>query len=271
MKRRELESVVRKHGKKMEEYCREIPGNFSVEDIHELRVEYKKLRAFLRLVHCDPDAPRHLSMPSPIKSIYRSAGTVRDLQLFQPEVQKLHDLHLSGIPIYMQNLRQQLFRAKEQLIESLEDVDIEEEIEDVAGKMPDYLQDASIRQFIHRKIAAIQILLLAADRDEDLHAIRKHLKDIQYVIKIFENDWGLTFPIVAWKSEKLLTDVTTQLGDFNDRCVTITLLDEAGLDELPAPEQTILRHWQQELEAEKELSKEEVLKAVQNLQLISNF
>lgn len=271
MKRRELEAVVRNHGKRIAKHAKEIPGLFPVEDIHDLRVEYKKLRAFLRLVQLDPDAGRNLKMPADLKALYRSAGTVRDLQLFIPAVQTLHDENDSGIPIFMQNLRQQLFRAKEQLIERIEEADIEKSLNEVVDKMPSYLQDTTTRQFIHLKIAAIQILLLAVDRDEELHAIRKHLKDIFYVIKIFENDWGISFPIVAWRNEKMLSEVMTLLGDYNDRCVTLLLLADAGIEELPEAEQSILLNWQQTLEVAKRAQQQEVLQAVQDLQLISNF
>lgn len=271
MKRRELEAVVQKHSGRIAKYGEQIPGAFAADDIHELRVEYKKLRAFLRLLQLDPDAGHHLGMPDKVKTMYRSAGAVRDLQLFIPGLLAYTENERITVPAYERQLQQQLFRAKERLVEAIETIHFDKVFEPVLDKLPAYLQDATIRKFIHRKIAAIQIILLAVDKEEELHAIRKHLKDIFYIIRIFENDWGLSFPIAAWRSEKALNEATTSLGDFNDRCIALSLLEEEQLEALPGEEKELLRQWRQVLLQEKEVHQQEVLKQVRALELISNF
>ncbi|WP_315818124.1 CHAD domain-containing protein [Paraflavitalea speifideaquila] len=85
MKRAYLAEVIKKHGGRIKRYSNQLPGSFETETIHELRVEYKKLRAFIRMLQMDAEA-RHLTISPAIKMVYQSAGHVRDLQLFLPLV-----------------------------------------------------------------------------------------------------------------------------------------------------------------------------------------
>ncbi len=267
MKKRELEAVVHKHGSRIAHYAGQIPGSFSEEDVHELRVEYKKLRSFLRLLQLDTDAGHHLVMPEPIKTMYRIAGTVRDRQLFlillKTELEK-QEANFTGL---LYHLQKELFHAKESLVEAIEVAHIMKGLEELHKKLPAYLQDATIRKFVHRKVAAIQILLLAVDRDEELHAIRKHLKDLIYVIKIFDNDWGLSFPFAAWRSEKTLNDVAVALGEFNDRCIALSFLTDDAFIALDHDERSFLQGWRKTLLMEKEAGRQVLLEAVQKLRL----
>ncbi len=46
MKQAYLAAVIKKHGRRIKQYGEQLPGSFETEMIHDLRVEYKKLRAF---------------------------------------------------------------------------------------------------------------------------------------------------------------------------------------------------------------------------------
>lgn len=265
MKRRELEHIVHKYAKHLQQYGRKIPGAFAVEDVHELRVEYKKLRAFIRLVQLDVDAGKHLAMPEKVKALYRAAGTVRDDQLFLVTVQQMAAEKEIALPQFQRSLEKKLFPAKEILVKEVERFDDHKAFDHVNDALPDYLHDQTISQFILRRVAAIRILQLALDREEELHAVRKHLKDIFYVIKIFENDWGIEFPVIAWRSEKQLSNVASALGDFNDCCNTVTLLQGSIHESLPAEEQEILVQWKDKLLQEKEASQQAMIQQVQEL------
>jgi len=60
-------------------------------------------------------------------------------------------------------------------------------------ELPDSLGDDTVRKFVHRKVAAIRIILLALETEKELHTIRKQLKDIIYNIRIFQNGLGHLF------------------------------------------------------------------------------
>src|SRR5689334_22039732 len=108
MKRKYLEEVIHKHGHRIKKYGNQLPGYFEEEAIHELRLEYKKLRAFVRLVQMEAGASRQLTIPPALKKIYHAAGAVRDLQLFIPQVKDYTTKEQVSLPAYSQQIEQQL-------------------------------------------------------------------------------------------------------------------------------------------------------------------
>jgi CHAD domain-containing protein len=270
MKRAYLAEVIKKHGRRIKRYGDQLPGSFETETIHELRVEYKKLRAFIRLLQMDADA-RHLAISPAIKTVYQTAGHVRDLQLFLPLVTgkaEKENLSLTG---YIHYLQHRLFKAKETLVTAIENLKAGKAIDSITHELPAALEDVAIRKFIHRKVAAIQVILLALEKDQELHTIRKQLKDIIYNIRIFDSDWGISFPVTAWRSEKRMNDTAAMLGDFNDLCIAGSFLSENILGALPEVESIPLRNWRTNLLQEKETVKQQLIEQLSQLHLVSNF
>lgn len=270
MKQAYLAAVIKKHGRRIKQYGEQLPGSFETEMIHDLRVEYKKLRAFLRLLQMDGDA-RHLTMPVDIKTVYHAAGNVRDLQLFLPQALLQSENGPVPLPGYLQYLQQRLFKAKEILVATIEHLKAGKVIEHITHDLPASLEDVAIRKFIHRKVAAVQVILLALEKDKELHTVRKQLKDIIYNIRIFDSDWGISFPVTAWRSEKRLNDTAAMLGDFNDRCIALSFLSDNIINPLPEGERGALSSWRSALLQEKEVCKQQMIAQLSQLHLISNF
>jgi CHAD domain-containing protein len=177
----------------------------------------------------------------------------------------------SSLPLSITCWHQQLFTGKEQTVAAIEAVHFKKLINVITKELPRQLHDETIKKFMHQKVAAIHIVLLAADNENDLHTIRKQLKDIIYVIRIFEHDWGIPFPISAWKSEKELSDMASTLGDFNDRCLAISLLQSgytnAGNDE----EKSILQELHKKKLHQKDEQQQQLLQQVRSLQMEHAF
>ena len=68
------------HIKKLKGYISLVTFETKEEIIHELRVEFKKTRALLRLADGDNNK---LKVPKVLKEFYTAAGRVRELQLQQ--------------------------------------------------------------------------------------------------------------------------------------------------------------------------------------------
>ena len=262
MNRKALEEVVDRHISSIDKYSNRLPGSFDQEDIHDLRVHYKKVRAFLRLLQLEKDAGK-LHIPDKLKSLYHHCGKVRDWQLFLVEMQEVGVAE--KLPDCMHRWSRQLFTYKEQAIHAIEAMHFKKMLNDVIKKLPHQLQDDTIKRFMHYKVAAIHIVLLAADNEKDLHSIRKQIKDIIYCIRIFENDWGIPFPFRGWKSEKKLSDMASVLGDFNDRCLAISLLQPSYIDRCVEEEQHVLRNLQMNWLHQKEAQQQQLLLQVQEL------
>jgi CHAD domain-containing protein len=264
MKREALEQVVDKHIGNIEKHSKKLPGSFDQEDIHDLRVNYKKVRAFLRLLQLEKDAG-HLHIPDKLKSLYHHGGNVRDWQLFLAEI---HDAALTEkLPECMHRWRRQLFTYKEQTVHAIETTHFKKILQGIIKELPRQLHDDTVKRFMHQKIAAIHILLLAADNEKDLHAIRKHIKDIIYCTRIFKSDWGIPFPFRGWMSEKELSELASRLGDFNDQCLAISLLQPSYIDKCNTEEQHILRNLQMNWLHQKEARQRQLLYEVQELHM----
>lgn len=241
MKGKELEKVADKYVRSLEKYCRRIPGSFTIEDIHDLRVDYKRLRAFIRLCREEAHA-RHLQVPDQLREVYRAAGSVRDHQLFLARIVLFAKVQYA-LPGFTRCVQQQLFRAKEMLVKRIEKVEWNKARKEIKDELPAVLRDIAIRQFVNRKVAAIHILLIAPDREEDLHEVRKNLKDQLHVTRVFDNDWGIAFPFPPWKEEKPINEMAEKLGEFNDECITLSFLNSECQQNIPAEERNHITNW----------------------------
>lgn len=265
MKRQALEEVTEKYISNIEKHTERLPGSFDKEDIHDLRVGYKKNRAFVRLLQLEKDTG-DLQIPHKLKAVYMSAGKVRDMQLFLDELHQVPAV--LQIPQSISHYDRQLFTNKEDAVNTIEAVHFKKIRTTLTDELPKELHDDTVKRFLHQKVAAIHILLLVADDEHDLHSIRKQLKDIIYVIRIFENDWGISFPIRGL-NEKKLSDMASLLGDFNDRCLAISLL-QSGYNG-NENEIAILKQLENGWQREKASQQNELLQKVRALRIEHAF
>jgi CHAD domain-containing protein len=265
MERQALEEVIDKHISNIEKHSGRLPGCFDKEDIHDLRVGYKKARAYIRLLQLEEDTGK-LHIPHKLKALYQSAGKVRDMQLFLAQLHQLPIIH--QLPGSISYYNRQLFSNKEDTVSAIEAIHFKKIVTSLTNELPKKLHVDTVKRFLHRKVAAIHIILLAADDEHDLHSIRKQLKDIIYVIRIFENDWGLSFPIRGW-NEKNLSDMASLLGDFNDRCLAISLLRSGYSDN--ENEKAVLQQLENEWQQKKESQQSELLQKVRLLHIEHAF
>jgi CHAD domain-containing protein len=267
MKGKELEKIIDKYVRSIEKLCRRIPGSFAIEDIHDLRVDYKRLRAFIRLC-CEEPQTKDLQIPDSLRDVYKAAGEVRDHQLFIAKIILFAKVQYA-LPGFTKCLQQQLFKTKEELVKKIEKVDWDKTHKNIKDELPKILHDTAIRQFVNRKVAGIHILLLAADREEDLHSMRKNLKDLLHVTRVFDHDWIIPFPFPAWKTEKPISDMADKLGDFNDECITLKFLRSECLACVPPEETDNITKWHQMQQKQIEECKKQLLHQVKNTHLQS--
>ena len=265
MKGKDLQKIVVKYVNSLEKYCKRIPGTFTIEDIHDLRVDYKRLRAFIRL--CKEEAhTRNLVMPEQLRDIYKAAGGVRDHQLFLAKISLFAKVQYA-LPAFTQCLQQQLFRQKEELVKKIEKADWEKIRKSMESALPSVLHDAAIRQFVNRKVASIHILMLAAEREEDLHEVRKNLKDLVHGARIFDHDLLIPFPFPAWKNEKPIHDMAEKLGDFNDQCITVSFLEATCQENINPQERDSINAWRNMQWQQAEAGKKNLLREILQLDL----
>jgi hypothetical protein len=205
---------------------------------------------------------RKLEIPDDLKRLYRSCGTVRDLQLI---IERLKEQE--GIPQFLKGLHHELFTAKELLVLHIEDISVRKSLKEIEEELPSELTDEMVRHFIQRKVATIHVLLLALEHEEELHAIRKALKDLVYVKKIL-SEAGFKYSFGEWKDDEKLEALTTQLGELNDQHIALGFFDTKRMEEAPPDEEPIL----QEIRRRWELQKDQKMKAaMEEVRSLANF
>ena len=253
MNRNLLSEVIHIYSRHLHKLYQQIPGHFEAEHIHEWRVGYKKLRTFLRLM--DTTA----NFPSAFKHLFKASGEIRDRQLL---LDSFPDQSKLALPVYLNRVGQELFQAKEQFVTIAEDLSFEKMEKKFLDKLPDYLSDEQLKKFVAEKKGAIRLALLAKENDISLHTIRKHLKDLLYAEKLYDQQWGLRFPVSLGIPEKVLVEITQLAGDYNDLCIRVDFLKADNTLHLPSKEAEIIGQYRIEWEEMKDAAKTELLKKI---------
>jgi CHAD domain-containing protein len=214
---------------------------FDKEVIHHFRVEFKKLRAFLRMLQEENNHDK-LKIPRSLKDVYQKAGQARDLQLHRENIET-GEKPQAGPAGHLQLLNKKLATAKKKLKKVMKPELLQEAQQKIGKKLPEYFTETSTVNFVSDKMSgARDIISRKIVSDKDLHTIRKYLKDIIYVAMIFEKDLSLPFPVKNWnpEKEKHFTDLANQLGKFQDCCTSLTQLGEDLRAAAPGAEKKLI-------------------------------
>lgn len=99
------------------------------------------------------------------------------------------------------------------------------------------------------------------EKDEDIHTIRKHLKDLMYDARILQEEVNNTLDKPFIETEKLhqIDQLAQRLGEFNDMCFAILFLAPENLNEVDEEEKNQLLQIQERWLAEKKTLKQAAL------------
>ena len=264
LNQQEIEHIIHRYFKQFKKLFNKIEKHFAADDIHTFRVEFKKLRAFLRLLGMEIADAENLDMPRNLKEIYTVTGKIRELQLQVLRIGEIINAK-EKLPKYRTILKKEIKKFKRELKFWLRHEDLSEMEEKISVHLPVSLKTATIKNFISFKFSNIVALFTGKFiADESLHRIRKNIKDILYVYKIFEE-----YRII--NMEELFGDktqyddailVAEELGKFNDLCIALTLLRPEWLSSVKEEEKKHLEkislHWNEE----KEMLKQQLVEII---------
>jgi CHAD domain-containing protein len=163
--------------------CLETAVNsFGLDDIHDFRVEIKKLKGFLRLLQRDLDKPEKLKFPKFLNKIYKSLGSVRELQLQEKKLEKAISSETILLLNTFSNLHEQTESVREKAKELLDYKDSWNKAENRIKKfIPEELTADSVESYLRFKVRQLKkILYMKRISITRLHGMRKILKDLQY-------------------------------------------------------------------------------------------
>ena len=221
MKQKEINEIVDGHLLLMDKLFHKIIIDFDPEDIHDFRVEIKKLRAFLRLLNAE-DQPDRPIIPKPLKAFYGYAGIIRNIQLHRHHLFKyLSDNKMEQPEEYIRMLDAEENYWKKKAVAWQEENDLKKIENEITKRRPDEFEKSVLKKFTSDKLDELGQQLHDVSNDESMHHVRKILKDLIYTIEYTKEDADLPEAIAKKEDLKRLTD---WLGDFMDKCIQIGFL-----------------------------------------------
>jgi CHAD domain-containing protein len=260
MKSEEIISALDKRFKKVEKHYNKSFEDFELEEIHSFRLETKKLRAFIRLIHTNIPGYRKIKKERKIKSFYNTTGNIRNLQLYQQRVSHLCYNMLLEKPVqYLQLLHNEENKQKKKAGRIADKISFNHFQKKIIDLVSDKLNTQSVQAFvIQKKHTLLELIFLLDYSDEAMHEIRKVLKDLLYDWKYISSYVSPAFP--AWFTYKKNIEVfTDKLGEFHDLCIALYFFKPVYIDKnADEKEKKILLTLRQKLEETKGEMKEEI-------------
>lgn len=247
--------IVKKLLQDLNSQAKKIKKSFHKHPIHAYRVEVKKLRAFLRLLSSNNGNNDSIKLPGKIKKIYSVLGKIRDAQLQIKEIKKTYRQTKGSAPTeYLLLLKQQVKQHKKECRWLLKEKHLISGRKKIYKKLPSALPYKNTRRFLHQKIENILMLVnKGLQHDNDLHSIRKNLKDIIYINELYKlvlNDGAAAKPLKVPAHEKAMA-LAEQLGTFVDKWVSLSMLKHGWLNKIGAQEKKQLQFLYERWKTEK--------------------
>jgi CHAD domain-containing protein len=223
MQRNKAYRSIRKQGAGIRQSV-SVSTFFDEDDIHDFRTHVKKLRAYLRWLGKDLR-----SLPPSFRKIYRISGELRDIQVLLKNMEE-RQVHCPAFADWLRDNAGRLQQLWDDTYDPAVIRRLERKLRDPKLKKP---TAGRLQQFFDQRTAKIEsIVLLPAPGDDDLHDIRKALKDMYFVLI-----WGQKNDCADEDDQmsERLKQLGEQCGAFNDRRIALGLLD-AYIQEEQVPE-----------------------------------
>ena len=263
MKAEDIVEVYKQRFRKIKRHYDGLLKDFKAGEIHHFRVEVKKLRAFMRLLSAGYTTQK-ITLPQEIKSFYRMAGLLRNLQLYSVRISALcEELSIPKPLLYLKSLHEEentMCLAMSQVAENLPWKEFHHEL---TNNAPSQLTGKAIKAFVRQSKSKLEDLFSLQNYNEDLlHSIRKLLKDLMYNSKYIASALAVSLP-PELRSLKTIEPLTVALGDLFDVCGLLNLLSSEKIATIAdANEFATLDTLRQQLQIRKEEMKEQVINSL---------
>lgn len=238
------------------------------EAIHQLRVEYKKLRALFRLLSTLPRPNTKIKVAKKLKHLYAICGEIRDLQLEQQRIRKTAD-NKKQIEAHCRTLQHAINDLEPELKKQLDKDPVSASRKKTELRLPEEFNLHDFYRFSRLQWTDIKAILRSGIRKDDhLHTIRKHLKDLYYNMKIYEGaEYRLLHKHILRKmNDDEVKDLLDELSDFQDRSTSLSLLRSYWINTYGISTHLLLANIQQEWMTD---HKERYLELVEKMKAIN--
>jgi CHAD domain-containing protein len=255
MDKETVHGILKHKAKKIERLCENIAPGFDHDTIHQLRVETKKLRAVMRLINTDNEN-EPLKLPKRFKRLYHIVGAIRDAQL---EQKRITGWGIS-LPLYTDNLAVNIDRQKQEW----EKYYSKKVTAKLIARIDDYpftdLNPDILHYFFSKGLEKIAgISSKKVHTNDQIHTMRKLVKDMLYTAKFAEKKWPHGYEKIAVLPLSALNDLSTIIGDYNDARIMLEHLSSFSSNTMTQGEKDTMLHIRTEEMERQHTEKKKVL------------
>ncbi len=180
---------------KLEENLRKIDNRDNVEVIHQIRLSVKKIRALYSFIwHLSPEKKTGKKSLKIIQRLYKPAGVMRDIQVHLELVrnyEKRYAINFEDYTTFYQNREKEknaelIQLAREFAMEPLDELNLK--LKKILDNSNEEELKSKATGLLEDKMEIIRNLnKLPTNKDKNLHNIRRYLKEIWYLLGIFDS------------------------------------------------------------------------------------
>ncbi len=231
MKNKNNRDLVHTYFIKLYHYSSKAAKDYNEETIHLFRLNVKKLRAFLRMLRgSDMNSP-FLRFPHRFKKMYSLTGKIRDRQLCLKKIKQFAPLQVRLMPEKVNSLKQELREFKKNKDHFFSKQEYTEMENNLMPLIPALSIRGAPKDFFSANLKmAASIIDKGVYTNTELHTVRKQMKDIVYVIRIYRKDLATSLPFIFWDDPQLkkIEKILHLLGLFNDLCIALALIKQVN-------------------------------------------
>jgi CHAD domain-containing protein len=213
MKHQETIQVIKSRFDRIQKAFDRTTIQFNAEEIHNFRIEVKKLRAFLRLAATE----KKVKLPKWLHKFYRMAGLIRNLELQQERVREAFRDKAPFPQSYLNMLDEETASNIILARKLSKKLSIKIAKRRVLDAVPARLTKDRQREFVRNTGDRLEIPMETKGwiDDETMHDLRKCLKDLLYDRSYIKKRDARLLPVHIPDKKKLFP-LTEVLGKFQD-------------------------------------------------------
>ena len=238
-----IKNIIKKKYKKIRRRLTKAKKEFNEDAIHDVRVEYKKLRAFLRMLSSKSGEEKSLAVSYGLKNCYTIAGKIRDLQLHQKFILDTSKNEAQNPSGYIDLLQKHIDKSKKKFRKASFPGKTRNGIGHFPLSVPASFDVNDFKKYRLQMSASLSSIINKQKRnDDDMHEVRKLLKDFFYNLKEFKKAHGEHPELegVCGFNEAGSKDLLEEFGQYQDSATGIDFLQSGWIEKLKPSAQELL-------------------------------
>lgn len=200
-----LEHFTIKNIKRLQSLLKSFPSGKEKEELHQMRLQIKKIKALLQLIHFNNKEFRTHKHFIPFRAIFREAGTIRDTGIRKEQLEHYTQIHAP----FFRSPDLALRKFKKDKHGHIKAVRKQHKI--ILGEIRD-VKSRTYSLYLYKKNKELNTLLSDGITQKDLHGLRKLIKEIIYLTSIKKK---------KSKIDPFLIESAELIGNWHDKKILI--------------------------------------------------